>query len=105
MDQLQRQTRFHPLARLARPGAEQVPRSQAEVFGNQQPEAGHVVVDLVGQALPYAALDAERIAVDGLRHVMADLRHDAIVASARPVFVEFFFEGHTRPAPVPRCGY
>ena len=105
MDQLQRQTRFHALARLARPGAKQVPRSQAEVFGNQQPEAGHVVADLVGQTLPHAALDAERIAVDGPRHVMADLRHDAIGVSARAVLVEFFFAGRTRPTPVPRCGY
>jgi hypothetical protein len=39
MHQLQRQTRFDPHGGLLRPAAEQVPRSQAEMFRDQQPQA------------------------------------------------------------------
>ena len=37
MDQLQRQSRFDPLSRLPAPTAEQIPSSQPQVFGNQEP--------------------------------------------------------------------
>jgi len=62
------------------------------VLGNQQPEADHVVADLIGQTLPYTALDADRIAVHGPRNAMADLCHETIVVSARPIPVEFFLK-------------
>ena len=62
MDQLKPQARLDPIAGPAAPAAEQVPGSQPQMFGNQQPEADQVSRDLVGQKLPHAAFQAGRIA-------------------------------------------
>ena len=66
VDQLQRQARFHALRALSGPAAHQVPGPQAEQLGDQQPDAGQVSHDLVGEELSHAVLDAPWIARDGL---------------------------------------
>jgi hypothetical protein len=66
MHQLQGQAGFHLSSGLAGPAAQQVPRSQSQVFGHQEPEADHVAGDFVGQQLPDAAFQAGRIGGFGL---------------------------------------
>ena len=88
-----------------RPSPQQVPGPQPEVFRDQQPQAGHVVADLIGQSLSHAAFDAQRIAVDVPYHFLADPRRHGLGLESWPTAVEFFFAGRTRPARVPRCGY
>ncbi len=104
MHQLQRQARFDPLGGLLRPGAEQVPRPQPQVFCDQQPEARHVVADLIGQPLADAAFNAPRIAFDVLDQFVSEPRLDGFAFRPGAEPVEFFFAGRTRPAPFPRCG-
>jgi len=41
------------------PAAEQIPGTQAQVFGYEQPEADQITGDLIGQELADAAFDAE----------------------------------------------
>jgi hypothetical protein len=45
----------------AGPAAEQIPGSQAQVFGQQQPEANQIAGNLIGQELADAAFEAEVI--------------------------------------------
>jgi hypothetical protein len=40
---------------------QQIPGSQAQVFGRQQPKADQIARDFIGQQLADAALDAEMI--------------------------------------------
>ena len=94
VDHLQRQTRFDALGRLTAPTAEQVPCAQPQVFGNQQPQAHQVAGDLVGQELPHAAFDAERIAGLGAGAFLGPLGLDLPI-SDRSILIEFFFEGRT----------
>jgi hypothetical protein len=92
VNQLQRQAWFAPYGGLLRPSAKQVPRTQAEMFRNQQPQADHRVADLIGQSLPDATFDAERIAIGVPDHFTGDLCGDLFGRHARTTFVKFFFE-------------
>jgi hypothetical protein len=56
VNQLQRQSRFDVLARPPGPTTEEIPRSQPQVLGHQQPQASQIAADLVGQHLPQATL-------------------------------------------------
>ena len=94
VDQLQRQARPHALRALSRPAAHQVPGPQAEQFGDQQPDAGQVSHDLVGEELSHAVLDAPRVARDGLGALLGGPDLDRRLR-ARAVAIEFFFEGRT----------
>ena len=62
VDQLHGETWFHSFRRLPGPAAQQVPGSEAKMLGDQQPDAGQVPADLVGQQLAHPTLDAERVA-------------------------------------------
>ena len=94
MDQLQRQARFHSFGSLRRPAADQVPDSQPQQFGDQQPDAGQVAHDLVGEALSHPVLEAAGIARDGLGAPSRDLNRDGRL-SVGAVAMEFFFEDRT----------
>ena len=96
MNQLHRQSRLDPHRRLTCPAAEQVPSPQAKMFRDQQPQACHVVTDLVGQSLSHAAFDAEWIAVDAPHHLAGDLGRDFFGHPARAAPVKFFFAARTR---------
>ena len=94
--QLQGQSRLDPRPRLAGPPAQQIPCAQAEVFGDQQPQARHGITDLVGESLSYAAFDAERIAIDLADETPGALDLDFFGHHTRTAFVEFFFAGRIR---------
>ena len=94
VDQLQSQTRFDAFRALRGPAAYQVPGSQAEQFGDKQPQPGQVSHDLVGEQLPHASLDAFRVARYRLGAFLGGLCFDGGL-SIRSVAIEFFFEGRT----------
>ncbi len=94
MDHLQRQAWLDTSAALPAPTTEQVPSAQPQVFGNQEPEAHEVAGDLVGQDLPYAAFQAERIAGLGTGAFLGPLGLDLPI-SDRSVLIGFFFEDRT----------
>lgn len=104
MEQLQRQPRLDALWGLLRPSPQQVPSSQTQVFRDQQPQASHVVADLIGQPLPDPALDADRIAGGLPDHALSDPRLDLFAFQAWAAPVEFFFAGRSRSARAGRCG-
>jgi hypothetical protein len=62
MHQLKRQTRLDPITRLAAPSAEQVPRAQPQVLGDQKPKTDQISRYLVGQELSQPAFQTDRIA-------------------------------------------
>jgi hypothetical protein len=64
------------------------------VFWNQQPQAHEVAGDLVGQKLPHAALETERIAGFRTGAFLGSLGLD-LPLSDRSILIEFFFEGRT----------
>lgn len=55
VDQLQGQAWFDVVCRPAGPLSEQVPSSEAEVFGDEQPEADEIPGDFIGEELSNAA--------------------------------------------------
>jgi hypothetical protein len=64
------------------------------VLGDQQPKADKIAGDLIGQELPHAALEAERIARLGAGAFLGPLGLDFPI-SDRSILIEFFFEGRT----------
>ena len=94
VNQLQRQAWSHALRALSGPAAHQVPGPQAEQLGDEQPDAGQVSHDLVGEKLSHAVLDAPRITRDGLGAIPVRPDLDGRLR-ARAVAIEFFFEGRT----------
>ena len=92
VDQLQGKAGLYPLGGLARPAAQQVPGSQAEQLGSEQPQADGIVAHLVGQELTDAALKAAGIAG---HHSRARLGHPGgqRLRLAGTIPIEFFFEG------------
>jgi hypothetical protein len=95
MNQLQRQTRLDAFGGEAAPGEQQIPGSQAEMFGNQQPQAQVGTADLVRQQLPDSTFQARRVTRFG-----ADLQAGALGCqlrfSLRSAAMQFFFEGRSR---------
>ena len=97
VDHLQGHSRLDSFGRLARPATQQVPGSQAQMFGQQQPDASQVSADLVRHELPYPALDAEGITRLGFGTLAAGVGFDGrkrLMARTTPI--EFFFEGRNR---------
>ena len=103
MNQLHGQTWRDRFARLACPATQQVPRSQSQMFGDQQPDASKVAADFVGQALPDSTLDALRITRLGLAAFATDTGLDLFAFRARTALIEFFFEGRIRRSHVGHC--
>ncbi len=74
------------------------------MFGYQEPDAGQVTADLVGQPLPDAPFNAARITGLDLGVFASDTGLDGGLLLARGVFVEFFFEGLFRGRLGLHCG-
>ncbi len=94
VDQLQRQARLDTIGPLRGPRADQVPSTQPEQFGSQEPNASQVSHDLVGEKLAHAPFDALGVAGDGGRPGLGALRLKSWLG-VRAVTIEFFFEGRT----------
>ena len=94
VNQLQRQAWSDALRSLSGPTAHQVPGPQTQQLGDQQPDAGQVSHDLVGEKLSHPVLDAPRITGDGLGASLGGPDFDGRLR-ARAVAIEFFFAGHT----------
>ena len=90
------QAGLDPFARLAAPPPQQVPGAQAQMLGDEQPNAGLVARNLVGEQLPDIALQAGW--VGGLLAFLAPgaLGLDHLERLGRVKRVEFFFEGRSR---------
>lgn len=77
------------------PVSQQIPGSQAQVFGGQQPETDEVAGNLIGQQLADAAFDAE--AIESFAPVLSQGAkgfqfHDRTLGMK---LIEFFFGGQT----------
>jgi hypothetical protein len=94
VDQLQRQARLDTIRPLRGPRADQVPSTQLEQFGSQEPNASQVSHDLVGEQLAHAAFDTSGITGNGGRPGLCSLRLNNWLG-IRAVAIEFFFEGRT----------
>ena len=76
-----------------RPATEEIPSTQAEQLGDEQPEADQVTGNFIGQALANAAFQALGIRRHRLDSDLAGLRDNRLRDGA--VAIEFFFEGRT----------
>jgi hypothetical protein len=94
MDQLQGQPGLDAFAGGAAPTDQQVPSSQAQVFGDQQPQPQHGTADLVGQELPDATLQTLGITRLGVNFSLGTLRLHSLFR-ARVATMKFFFEGRS----------
>jgi hypothetical protein len=94
MHELQGETRLDAFGGLSGPALQQVPGSQTEMFGDQEPETDQVAADLVGQELTHAAFDAERIARLGPGACGGALGLERWFGF-RTVAIEFFFVSRT----------
>ena len=94
MDQLQSQTRLNTLRWLGDPATDQIPGTQAEEFGCEQPQAEEIARDLVRQELAHAAFEAGGVAGDGLRASLGGLDREGRLRVGT-VAIEFFFAGRT----------
>ena len=93
IDQLQRQPWLDVLPAPPRPATEEIPSTQAEQLGDEQPEADQVTGNFIGQALANAAFQALGIRRHRLDSDLAGLRDNRLRDGA--VAIEFFFEGRT----------
>ena len=103
MNQLQGQTGFDPRGRLAAPARQQVPGSQAEVLGDQHPQADHVAGDFVGQQLANASFQTSRIGGLDLDFLFGSVGINADQLSLGVILIEFFFGDQTQRKPDPHC--
>ncbi|MCX6872460.1 MAG: hypothetical protein NTW21_01430 [Verrucomicrobia bacterium] len=96
VDQMEGQAGFDPFGRLVAPPPQQTPGAQAQMLGDEQPDAGLVARNLVGEQLSDVALQTG--GVGGLRAFLAPgalgLHH--LKRLGRVKGVEFFFEGRNR---------
>ena len=102
VNELQGQAGFGPQRRVARPAAQQIPGTQPQMFGNQQPQPDQIAGDLVGQQLPHAAFEARRVSRFQSRASSGALRLDG--RQGLRTLKEFFFEGRSLGWSVPHCG-
>lgn len=97
MDQMQGQARGQgSLGQIARPGSEQIPGTQAQVLGHQEPQAQEAAGNLIVQALPDLSFKAGRVGPFQALALSGPLGGQ----EGRRVFgverVEFFFAGRNR---------
>lgn len=91
VDQLEGQARGHLRAVPCAPSLEKVPRAQAQMFGDQEPNPHHGSRNLVGQKRAHAPFEAHPVA-----RFLALLAPGALGFYTGPVRtepMEFFFEG------------
>ena len=95
VNQLQGQARLNLFGRFSTPAAQEVPGSQAQMLGNQQPQTHQRSRHFIGQKLAHAAFETGGIArlaaavQDGALGLKGDQRGRRIGRRR----VEFFFEG------------
>lgn len=93
MDQLQGQARFDFVRVLTGPSPQQVPGSQAQMLGDQQPDADKVAQDFVAEQLSDGPFDAARISRFGPAGFFGALGINQLWLGNGERNVEFFFEG------------
>lgn len=96
MDELERQSGIEVGLGVAGPLAQERPGSQAEMFGNQKPEADEVAGDFVGQKLANAALNAEGIGLFAPVFLQGAIGVERGSPAKRVKLIEFFFGGRRR---------
>jgi hypothetical protein len=94
MDELEGQAWLDVLAAGAAPTDQQVPGSEAQVFGDQQPQAQCRTADLVGQELADAAFQTLRVTGFGVGSALRTLGLHGFV-SVGAATMQFFFEGRS----------
>ncbi len=94
VNQLKCEARFDTLAGLASPPAEQIPGSQAQMLGDQQPKADQVATDFIGQQLAHAALETGGITRFGLGAFFGPTSLDGRFRVGT-IAMKFFFAGRT----------
>lgn len=94
VNQLKCEARFDTLAGLGGPTTEQVPGSQTQVLGDQQPKAHQVATDLIGQELAHCALETGGITGFGLGAFSGSKRLDGRFRVGA-VAMELFFVDRT----------
>jgi hypothetical protein len=78
------------------PGAEQIPGAQAQVLGQEQPDADLVAGDLVGQSLADLTFQAFGISRGRALFAAGALGLDKLGREGGVKGVEFFFAGRNR---------
>lgn len=96
VDDLERQSRGQLLGLGLRPTAEQFPGSQAQMFGQQQPDADLIAGDTVGQQLTDPSLQALRVGRLPALPFGGALGEDSRGGRLGVKGVEFFFAGRSR---------
>ena len=96
MDQLHAQTRFDCGSGFAGPTTQQIPCSQAQMLGDQQPDADHVAHGFVAEQLPDGSFDTARISRFGATLCFGSLGINQLWFGVGKRNVEFFFEGRNR---------
>ena len=96
VNHLQGQTWLDALGGLSGPTAQQIPGPQTQVFGCQQPDAGQVPADFVGQPLADGPFQTARIARLGLVVFARATGLEGRLIFVRTILIEFFFEGRIR---------
>jgi hypothetical protein len=94
--QMQGHARPERLALALAPGAEQIPGSQAQMLGSQEPNSDLVARNFVGQQLANFSLEAGRIARLKEFLTAGALRLDLLGCRSRARGVEFFFANRSR---------
>jgi hypothetical protein len=96
IDQMQSQAGFDVVGGLAGPGAQQIPSAQAQVFGQEQPNANLIARNLGGQQLADLAL--QTFGIGGRQALLMagalGLNEAGRVGGIKRV--EFFFAGRNR---------
>ncbi len=96
VDQLQSESRFDAGAGAPGPAAEQVPSAEAEMFGDEQPQADEIAAEAVGEGLANAGFDGGGVARAAPADIFGGMGFDGWDRSVRPEPKEFFFEGRSR---------
>ena len=95
VDQLQGETRFDFGSVFTGPSPQQVPGSQAQMLGDQQPDADEVAQYLVAEQLSDCPFDAARISRFGPTGFFGALCVNQTWIGSGERNVEFFFEGRS----------
>lgn len=96
VDDLERQSRGQILGLGLGPTADQLPGSQAQMFGHQQPDADLIAGDAVGQQLTDPPLQALRVGRLTALPFGGALGEDGRAGRLGVKGVEFFFAGRSR---------
>ena len=96
VDEMEGESGFEMRARLAGPGAEQIPNAQTQQFGQQEPDADLIAGNLVGQELADLMLQGLGVAGFVAPGALGALGRDESRGVGGIKGVEFFFAGRSR---------